>query len=64
MEKLKFELGQTVKIKTSYNEAIILERGHVEGLDGGKHELYLCWYGGERRGYFSNFELEALKPKS
>lgn len=59
MNDYKFELGEEVKIKTSlYGLGIVLGVGLMSGIDGSESELYLVFFQGEKKGYFSQFELE------
>jgi len=59
MDNLTFELGEEIKIKTSlYCTGLILARGIIEGIDGSYSEMYLVFYQGEKKGYFSQYELE------
>lgn len=59
---MKFELGEEVKIRTSaFTTGVVLASGIIWGMDGGKSEMYVLFFDGEKRGYFSEFELEKKK---
>lgn len=59
MNKHKFELDEQVKIRTSYGaKAIIIGVGTMKHLEGGECNLYLVFFEGEKRGYFTEYELE------
>jgi len=58
MMEFKFELGEMVKIRTGFGEALILGRGVIEAIDGSKCDIYIVFFQGEKKGYFTEFELE------